>query len=1018
MSIARRPAWCWIHRCLAGICLVSLLAGTAAAEVFPSSPEIGCRLIRSYTLDDVQAGSQNWGIAQDRRGVIYVANLAGVLEFDGEWWRLIPLDNHSAVRSVALDGDGRIAVGGFDEFGYLQPDAAGEMQYQSLVTQLPAAERHFGEVWKIIPAADGLCFLTDTRLIVWDGMAISLVADFQSGENNKSCFRIGERVLVWQPDGLRLLRHRRLITIPDGARFAGRPVELMLPLADGRILISLSGEGLFVWDEQTLVPVAPAAGAWLTARQVTHGCALADGRLAIGTRHGGVLILAPDGRMLERIDSSTGLPSDLVRYAFTDAEGALWIAVDGGVVRVQVSSPVSVIDARAGLRGIVADMVRHQGQLYLGTSHDLYLVVPARANARTGAGPSATRVQPVPGFGTSIISLCSTGEELLVGTGQGLMVLRDGGVEMVAGMADTVIYRMLRSRPYPELLFAGGRDGLTVLRRAGDGWRPVGQVDGIPTQVATLVETAAGELWVGTILEGAQSFCQQDLAEYLAGKKTTVSIRRYGEGEVYCYLVDGDLIFTRDNSVFRLDQDRRSLVPDQALGSRLGRSKMFIVAQDSAGDIWVNTRPPTRATISEDGGYILENRLLQGIPGNDFQVIYPDVDGTVWFGNERGVIRFDTAIRREMGRPSPPLIRRVSTDDDHLLFAGAWGPESAVAPALPADINRLRLEFAPAVFDHTVMYQHRLDPMSGNWSTWSPEPFTEFTNLWEGRYIFRLRAMGQSGAPGPEAAYSFRVLAPWFRTPYAYAGYGLFLILAVAAISRLRNRALRRRTLQLQDRVAEQTRELARMVDELQDAKQEVEDKNVQLEEANRRLKTLSLRDGLTGIANRRQLEETLQQEWARAWRMNTSLALVLMDIDFFKELNDTQGHLEGDDCLKRVAGFLERSLRRSGDMAARYGGDEFVLILPGTDLDGARHFAASIAVGILELKIPFRASPFGTVTTSIGVAARHPRQGGSADHLLADADRALYRAKSAGRNRVCHVVTEDGPPAESRPSP
>jgi diguanylate cyclase (GGDEF)-like protein len=325
-------------------------------------------------------------------------------------------------------------------------------------------------------------------------------------------------------------------------------------------------------------------------------------------------------------------------------------------------------------------------------------------------------------------------------------------------------------------------------------------------------------------------------------------------------------------------------------------------------------------------------------------------------------------------------------------------------PDIPADVNRLRLEYAPASYAAGIRYQFRLEPMSADWSPWSEEPFTEFTNLWEGRYVFRLRTQGYGGNFSPEAMYVFRVLPPWYRTIYAYTGYALILFLGVAAVSRLRNRALRRRTLRLQEQVAQQTRELARMVEELKGAKGEVEDKNLQLEEANRRLKTLSMRDGLTGIANRRQLEETLQREWARAWRMDTPLAVILIDIDFFKKLNDSLGHLEGDDCLRRVAGFLEKSLRRSGDMAARYGGDEFLLILPGTGPGGASHFAGKIAAGILELGIPFPASFFGIVTTSIGVAIRFPRKGGTVAELLADADRALYRAKSAGRNRVCYA--------------
>ncbi len=177
---------------------------------------------------------------------------------------------------------------------------------------------------------------------------------------------------------------------------------------------------------------------------------------------------------------------------------------------------------------------------------------------------------------------------------------------------------------------------------------------------------------------------------------------------------------------------------------------------------------------------------------------------------------------------------------------------------------------------------------------------------------------------------------------------------------------------------------------------------NRQLEEANQRLQHLSSIDGLTGIANRRHFDEALESEWRRAYRNDTSLALVMLDLDEFKLFNDTYGHQGGDECLRQVAAILRDGLRRAGDLVARYGGEEFVAILPDCDITGALRYAESVRAAVQELAIPHESSPVGRIMTlSAGVAAASPRRGTYPDELIARADQALYTAKGTGKNRV-----------------
>jgi diguanylate cyclase (GGDEF)-like protein len=168
-------------------------------------------------------------------------------------------------------------------------------------------------------------------------------------------------------------------------------------------------------------------------------------------------------------------------------------------------------------------------------------------------------------------------------------------------------------------------------------------------------------------------------------------------------------------------------------------------------------------------------------------------------------------------------------------------------------------------------------------------------------------------------------------------------------------------------------------------------------------LRSMAFIDGLTGVANRRRFDEVLKAEWFRCRRHKMSLALFMVDIDYFKKYNDMYGHQAGDVCLQKVAGILKEHLGRSYDLVARYGGEEFVCLLPGIEMSGALDKAQKMAQALFELSLPHAASKTAPVVTfSLGVAVTIPGPDRQPDELVAAADAQLYKAKGNGRNQVC----------------
>lgn len=205
-----------------------------------------------------------------------------------------------------------------------------------------------------------------------------------------------------------------------------------------------------------------------------------------------------------------------------------------------------------------------------------------------------------------------------------------------------------------------------------------------------------------------------------------------------------------------------------------------------------------------------------------------------------------------------------------------------------------------------------------------------------------------------------------------------------------------------QAELEKKNRELEREIAERKRIDAQLQEANKKLHEKIEEVRQLSNTDGLTGLANRRCFEEVFVEEWNRALRFGEQLSLILIDLDYFKNYNDTYGHQEGDECLKKVAGAMKKAFCRAGELVARYGGEEFVALLPGLGIDDAEKSAEALREKVKGLCIPHGSSKVcPEVSLSMGVASVFPEQKHNRKDLIECADKALYEAKAEGRDRI-----------------
>jgi diguanylate cyclase (GGDEF)-like protein len=354
-----------------------------------------------------------------------------------------------------------------------------------------------------------------------------------------------------------------------------------------------------------------------------------------------------------------------------------------------------------------------------------------------------------------------------------------------------------------------------------------------------------------------------------------------------------------------------------------------------------------------------------------------DARGHVWLPSASGLVIVDPLHLPGSGKPPAVSLESVGVDGVNL----ANGTEVVLPPgSVPLSIRYTAMTLLNA---DRARFRYQLDGITRDWMDAGRSREASFPALPHGTYRFRVAASidGQhwseadNGLPIVVMPYFYQTA--WFMALALLAALG-----AIVALFRLRTHSLRARHAEMERLVAQRTEELRL---------------------ANEHLSRISFIDALTGLANRRRLDEALEHEWRRACRSHTALAVVIADIDHFKQYNDTLGHPQGDRCLVAVAEVFLQSLGRAGDLAARYGGEEFVVLMPGADHAAATAFAESLRAACEARAIAHPASSVGPVVTiSLGVASCIPFEDMSPSYLFAEADAALYRAKQAGRNRVC----------------
>jgi len=913
-------------------------------------------------------------IYQDRVGFIWVSTENGIFRYDGERFEAfgpqqgIPLNTGAAFGDAP---DGSLLVGG--DFGLYQLSG-------NHFEKLSFAFKTINWVQGIQSDGKEHTFIgTDSGLVQLysepghDGFAVRRFPQ-APGTSGPGAYGVAvDGDALWYGCGQELCRMDRDRTTVFG-RDSGLPERVWLEIKKdrgGNLWVRAKNAGVFeLLAGQTRFrrPDAPIPGS-----EMGRVASDADGR---------ILILSPDGLLIrdekgwQKLDRSVGLRG-AVYAAFEDRQHSLWIGLAGrGVTEWRGYRKWESYSSASGLPSdIVYEILpRADGSLWVATEGGLF------RGTRRASGISWKAVAGLVGFPVHSLRMAPDGD-LWIGTetrGAARIAAGAGRVQWFGrehGLLGAAAYILRFDRE--QRLWAGTEAGLFVVSAP---YQKFSRVTELPsTRIWAIAEGTDGTIWAG----GADG-----LFGYTSGRwRNWTRADGLSNQEILSLGADANgtlwIGYRHGGGIDRIHPQPGSIAIEKGIQRPGSDGLVYFLDFDKAGRLWVGTE---RGVDTWDGSRWSHYDTRDGLAWDDcnLNAFAAEADGTVWIGTSGGLSRFTP--RPDPAPDAPPEVLFTK-----LVMGGTdVSGQRDLAFGLHSNSLLARYSAPNATRPNEVVFRYRLEGASSAW-TETAQREVRFAQLAPGVYRLEIEARESDGAwNGHRAEFSFKILTPWYRTWWFVGLCGLIPVAVAVGVLRLRIQGAQRRE-----------RDLQRIVDE----------KTADLRRVNEDLLQLSSVDSLTGLANRRVFDHTLRLECSRLKRSDAAVSLLMIDIDHFKALNDSEGHQRGDEYLKLVGSALKQIAKRQIDLAARYGGEEFAVILPETGAAGAARVAELVLLAIAGLKLPHPASqvaPF--LTVSVGVATATPECHSSPEELLAAADQGLYAAKRSGRNRV-HVTKQEAVP-------
>ena len=768
----------------------------------PSNP-----IVTSFTSEDYEGGAENWAIGQDSRGVIFVGNYDGLLEYDGTNWEMHKVDNRTIVRSLLVTDD-KIYVGAQGDFGYFGPKKNGELQYYSLKKEIGEVNQNFDDVWKVHRSPKDEYYFTTSSCVYKlnnDGTWSSYFPFADTTHFEFSFFENGTFYVYEINRGLQKLEGDSLKNIFNAKNWKDANVTGLIYL-DNSLLIATEKKGFYLegssgfvrWESEINDIVYPLDNGSSNSRiMVFNLLKLEDGKLAIGTREAGIYLTDPKGKIIQHISRQHGLPDNHVRSLKEDDQNNLWVGLNNGIAYIQRNSNFSLLNSHPDMLSTASSSVRYGNRMYIGTFNGAFYI-DLGTDKQTIGVQTFHKVKNSEG---EVRNLQVVHDKVLMAHHRGVFEIRDDRAIEIDLTTGYWIFSAVNQNS--GNLLAGTYRGLFLLEKNSQlsssdeqkSWNPRGHLsyslgEKYEESSRFLEWDNRGYFWISHIYKGAFKILLKNRPDSIAHVKLYDGDDGF-ESNLFInvFRINDEIIFGTTHGVYEYDES----------SDRMKSSKFFeeffdendyvkkMVEDPINGHIWVIVNDSLKKLVKRG------ERMYEWAPSHPkyfnkvakkfvvhYEYLHPCMQDFLLIGTPSGFMQYNANGRINTSqKPFHALIRKVNLlidNQDSLVFGGSFTDSTGKIIAQQIQDNELmqsfqnedkniRFSFSATYFEDSEKnwFSYRLKGLEENWSEWSHRTEKEYTNLSPGDYTFQLRAKNIYDQESLQIAeYSFTINRNWW----------------------------------------------------------------------------------------------------------------------------------------------------------------------------------------------------------------------------------------------------------------
>lgn len=860
----------------------------------------GSPIIKNYSTNEMNGGPQIWCWAQDKRGMVYVGDMCGIIEFNGKDWKRIPNANNSIVRSMAVDSLGVIYAGASNDFGYFQPDNHGKMKFISLSKPITDQGIKFLDIWKVFATRQGIYFYSNKYVFRYFNKKVSFIPiDFLVQDS----YLLNNKQYLPTKKGLCLLRDTSLVQVSSKVAFCLTPFH-------GDELLSIIGKGklcTFNLVTSEIKEFKSQAQHFFEDNPVIELAKIDENKFAVATETNKILIISNSGEVIQFIDNESGLINGYIYKLFTDEDKNLWVCTSKGIAKVDINYPVLKFGENNNINSSVMSSCLFNGKRYIGTLDGIYYLPQFDINKPD----ESKKFIKIKAKTDECWAFMEVEHQLYAISSSGLWIINGTNAKHIYNIITPQKAHCFGTSPlFPNVFFVGMRGKLLALKLNGsDDINKIKVVDemdfaGISEKIRRVTSDKDGNLWLNTQYDGVYfvRFIDGNIKNYrvtLLGKQNGLP----NLDGTHTYKVNNEITVATESGILQPVFPNGKNEPDSLI--RFTHTMLF---GDTVKDSYAIVTPisANKYLIAGNGmHYATIHGTKQAYDTCGFNRLSCSIE-TINIGNDSiisicspdGLFNYDQRNHRNFKKPFNAIISKVEINNDSTIFGGNfynWYDSTKVlslsqppefVPTIKYKLNSITIHYAGLFYEepNTTDFQYQLVGFDKKWSNWSSENKSTYTNLKEGKYTFRVKARNAYGVHSGITDYDFTILAPWYRTWWMYLIYALLFAAIVYLAMRLYAHRLNLQKKYLEEVVEERTWEIIEQTNELKT----INEKLVEMDKFKRGVTSMivhDLKNPINAIINSGSSNPEVQLDRIKqTGRQMLNLVLNILDVSKYEE--------------------------------------------------------------------------------------------------------------------------------------